>query len=169
MLGLLDRGGKLSKWAHAGEPYFVFLVRASLGATFASAGYGKLTHLERTIGFFRDLGIPAPELQAPFIGGLELVGGVCIALGLLTRLVSPLLAGTMIVAMLTAILPDVEGALDLLTRDESLYLFLFAWLLTAGAGTVSLDHWLARRLPRLSWLARAQAAAPIATSPAQAG
>jgi putative oxidoreductase len=169
MLGLLDRGGKLSTWARAGEPYFVFLVRASLGATFAATGYGKLMHLERTIGFFRDLGIPAPELQAPFIGGLELVGGLCIALGLLTRVVSLPLAGTMVVAILTAILPDVDGALDLFTRDEALYLFLFGWLLTAGPGTVSLDHWLGRRLPRLQWLASAQAGVPIDTSPAQAG
>src|SRR6187549_3416196 len=124
----------LAKWARMSEPYFVLLVRTSLGATFASTGYGKLTHLERTVTFFRELGIPAPEVQAPFIGGLELLGGLCIVLGLLTRVVSVPLAATMIVAIATALLPDVSGPVDLLSLDETLYLALFAWLAAAGPG-----------------------------------
>ena len=118
-MSFFERGAVV--WAvstRAVEPYFWLLVRVAVGATFASTGLGKLEHLDRTIGFFRELGIPAPELQAPFIGGLELVGGICVALGLFTRLAAVPLAGTMLVAIATALWPDVHTPLDLLTLPD---------------------------------------------------
>jgi putative oxidoreductase len=145
-MSFLERGAMV--WAgsaRAVEPYFWLLVRVALGATFASTGWGKLVHLDRTIGFFRELGIPAPELQAPFIGGLELVGGICVALGLFTRFVAVPLALTMLVAIATALWPDIHTPLDLLTLDEALYLTLFCTLASRGAGPLSLDHWLVNR------------------------
>jgi putative oxidoreductase len=141
---MVTRVGKVVQRVQAAEPYFAFLLRLSLGVVFARTGYGKLTHLERTVNFFRELGIPAPELQAVFIGTLELAGGICIAVGLLTRVVAIPLAGTMVVAILTALLPEVSGVLDLLALDETLYLFLFGWLVAHGPGAVSLDHVLVR-------------------------
>jgi len=148
-MSITRAGINVMKRARQVEPYLVLLVRLSLGVVFARTGYGKLTHLERTVNFFRELHIPAPEVQAVFIGSLELAGGICIALGLLTRVVSIPLAGTMVVAILTALLPEVSGALDLIALDETLYLFLFLWLTTAGAGKASLDHLLARAVPAL--------------------
>jgi putative oxidoreductase len=146
---MVTRVGKVLQWLQRAEPYLAFLPRLSLGLVFARTGYGKLTHLERTADFFRELGIPAPEMQAIFIGGLELVGGACLVLGLLTRVVSIPLAGTMVVAILTALLPEVSGALDLLALDETLYLFLFGWLVVRGPGSLSADHLLVRVVPTL--------------------
>jgi putative oxidoreductase len=120
------------------------LARLAVGVVFASTGWGKLHDLEQVTNFFRQLGIPAPELQAPFVAGTELVCGTLVLLGLGTRLAAVPLIGTMIVAILTAILPDVSGVIDLLGRVEVLYIVLFVWLAVAGPGPVSLDGLVAR-------------------------
>jgi uncharacterized membrane protein YphA (DoxX/SURF4 family) len=70
-------------------------------------------------------------------------------LGLFTRASSLPLAGTMVVAILSALLPDVSSVLDLLALDETLYLFLFGWLIAHGPGWISLDHLLVRAFPHL--------------------
>lgn len=50
--------------------------RLALGWVFVQSGWGKLHNLENAIGYFDSLGIPATHLQAPFVAGVELVGGV---------------------------------------------------------------------------------------------
>jgi hypothetical protein len=50
----------------------------------------------------------------------------------------------MVVAIATAIRPDVAGLTDLLGRVEVLYLVLFAWITVDGPGAVSLDALIAR-------------------------
>ena len=111
-------------------------------------GLGKLQHLDRVVEFFRSLGIPAPELQAPFVACVELFGGALLVAGLATRFVAVPLAATMLVAIATALWPDLEGAVDLLGKSELLYIVVFAWLAIAGAGSVSLDALVARALGR---------------------
>src|SRR4051812_37399468 len=90
--------------AHRGalQSTALLLVRISVGVVFAMTGWGKLHHLEDIIEFFRSLGIPYPELQAPLVAGLELVGGSLLVVGFCSRLVSVPLIGTMVVAMVTA-------------------------------------------------------------------
>jgi putative oxidoreductase len=122
--------------------------RLAVGIVFATAGFGKLQNLDGVVEFFRSLGIPAPELQAPFVATVELVGGVLLALGLGTRFVAVPLAATMGVAIATALWPDLEGAIDLLGKSELLYIVIFAWLAIAGAGAASLDALVARALGR---------------------
>jgi len=51
------------------------LARISVGLVFAHTGWGKLHNLEKVTAFFRELGIPRPELQAPFVAGTEFVCG----------------------------------------------------------------------------------------------
>lgn len=116
------------------------LPRVIVGAIFAQSGWGKLTHLERTIEFFTKLGIPAPGLQAPFVGSVELLGGVCLAIGLATRGVSALLIGVMGVALLTAILPNLESPADLIATSEVLYLALLAGWVVRGGGSLAVDR-----------------------------
>jgi putative oxidoreductase len=122
--------------------------RLAVGAVFATTGWGKLNDLERIVAFFRELGIPAPELQAPFVATVELVGGTLLLLGLGTRLAALPLIGTMLVAIATAIWPDVSGLVDLLGRVEVLYSVLLLWIVVSGPGAVSLDALVARRLER---------------------
>jgi len=138
-------------------------VRLSLGAVFLGTGWGKLHNLGQVTSFFTELGIPFPAAQAAIVSGVELVGGTLILLGLFTRLAALPLMGTMVVAILTAKRPEIDGIRTLLAFDEATYLAGFLWLLVAGAGKASLD-WLffARRsaLPRPLLNARTAAAEP---------
>lgn len=113
---------------------------------FAEAGFGKLQNLERTTEFFEGLGIPAPGLQALLVGNVEFIGGALLVLGLLARLAAIPLAITMVVAIATALLPDVEGALDFITLGEVHYFALLAWVITHGPGKWSVDTWVWKTL-----------------------
>jgi putative oxidoreductase len=104
---------------------------------FWQSGSGKLQNLERVIAFFTELGIPSPELQAPFVAGVELVGGALLMIGLATRIASIPLAIVMCVALATAV--EWEGFTGLIFTDEFAYLAVFVWLLVAGPGAASLD------------------------------
>ncbi len=128
--------------------------RMALGWVFAQSGWGKLHDLPRVVEYFGSLGIPAPHIQAPFVAGVELVGGLLLLGGLLTRLVSIPLAMTMVVALLTARRADIASAADLYGTVEFLYLLGFGFLAAFGAGLLSLDEVLVRRF------ATARAAAP---------
>jgi putative oxidoreductase len=77
-------------------------VRLYWGWQFAQTGWGKLHRLDQVTQFFTSLGIPAAGLNAGFISGLELVGGVLLAVGLATRPVALLFVGDMLVAYITA-------------------------------------------------------------------
>jgi len=126
-------------------------VRLSLGCVFLGTGWGKMHNLGQVTSFFTELGIPFPAVNAAMVSGVELVGGTLILLGLFTRFaVLPLMA-TMVVAILTAKRPEIEGIRSLLAFDESLYFAGFLWLFVAGAGKASLDALLFGRksgLPR---------------------
>jgi len=119
--------------------------RVVLGFVFVHSGWGKLHHLADVVQFFRDLGIPAPELQAPFVATTELVCGALVLAGLATRLAALPLAAVMSVALATALAPRIEGFADLFGLAEFLYLVLLATLVMEGAGPLSLDA-LARRV-----------------------
>lgn len=125
------------------------LARAVVGIAFIVAGKGKLSNLEQTIAFFESLNIPAASLQAPFVAGVELVGGILLVLGLGTRLAASLLIGVMGVALLTAILPPVDGvtakALAGISSLEAAYLAIFVFLAIGGGGAASLDRLIWRR------------------------
>jgi putative oxidoreductase len=114
-------------------------VRLSLGAVFLGTGWGKLHNLGQVTSFFTELGIPFPAVQAAMISGIELVGGTLILLGLLTRFTAVPLMGTMVVAILTAKRPEIEGIRSLLAFEEFTYFAGFLWLFVAGAGKASLD------------------------------
>src|SRR5262245_13249973 len=85
------------------------LAGISIGFIFVQSGWGKLHHLEKVVQFFTSLGIPAARIQAPFVAGVELVGGTLVLTGLFTRIASAPLIGTMVVAILTAKRGDIHG------------------------------------------------------------
>ncbi len=122
------------------------LARFSTGWIFLWSGWGKLNNLEGVIEFFTELGIPAASIQAPFIASLELVGGAMLLAGLGTRFFSFMLSCTMVVALLTALREDIESLGDLFSLSEFLYIALFAYLFVQGAGVVSADYFLHRRI-----------------------
>lgn len=55
---------KLDSIAACLQSPLLLVIRLYWGWQFAVAGWGKLTHLDRTAGFFETLEIPLPKLNA---------------------------------------------------------------------------------------------------------
>lgn len=114
--------------------------RIGVGWVFIEAGWGKFHRIPSVIEYFRELGIPAPELQAPFVAFTELSCGLLFLVGLGSRLVSIPLAATMVVATLTAKREEIGTVSDLFGLSEVLYILLFLGILVKGPGVFSVDH-----------------------------
>ena len=128
--------------------------RITVGWVFLWSGWGKLNDLPTVIENFVGWHIPAAHLLAPFVSGVEFFGGLFLLLGFMTRISAGALGITMIVAIRSAKWADVDSLETLLGFDEFEYLALFLWLAIAGAGAVSVDHWLE------GWFQRRPAAPP---------
>ncbi len=129
---------------------FALSLRLVFGWQFFLTGRGKLAHLERTTEFFASLHLPAPGAHALGIGLLECVGGLLLVAGAGTRLLSALLASTMIVALATAHRGEIaaDGLDGLFAAPPFPYLLATAFLAVAGPGRLALDAWLASRFDR---------------------
>ena len=124
------------------------IARITIGGVFIESGWGKLHNLDKVIAFFTELGIPAPQIQAPFVAGVELVCGGLVLAGLFTRLASIPLVCTMVVAILTAKKGDLTQFTDLFGFIEFLYIVILLFLVVKGAGTFSVDRLFPRRTRR---------------------
>jgi putative oxidoreductase len=128
---------------------FLLAVRLYWGWQFMQTGWGKLTDIEKVIGFFTDLGIRAPALSAYFVSGLEFGGGALLILGFGSRLIALPLVIDMLVAYIMA---DREALFSIFSNPDKFtaaapYTFLMASLIVLifGPGRFSLDALLAAR------------------------
>jgi putative oxidoreductase len=128
------------------RPLPPLLLRAVVGVAFVQTGWAKLHNLEGFTAFFDQLGIPLAGVQAPLVAGLELAGGALLVIGLGTRIAAALLSGVMLVAMATAIWPGLASWHHLLGTVEAIYFATLVYLAVHGAGAISLDNLLARRI-----------------------
>ncbi len=138
-------------------PAATILIRIMVGAVFLSEGIQKFLYPEiRGAGRFEGMGMPIPEFLSYFVASFELVCGVLILFGLLTRLaVIPTLI-IMTVAIITTKIPILlgHGFWGFNIRELSQYGFWamahamrtdFAmwlgslYLLLVGAGPYSID------------------------------
>jgi putative oxidoreductase len=120
--------------------------RVVVGWVFLWSGWGKLNNLPAITANFVSWGIPFPHILTPFVSGVEFLGGLFLLLGLITRISAGALGVTMIVAIKSAKWDQVDSLESLLGFDETEYLALFLWLAIAGAGRISLDWWLQRKV-----------------------
>ena len=68
-------------------PYSTVLIRLIVGGTFLSEGIQKFLFPDALgVGRFVKIGIPYPEVMAPFVGVFEIGCGALLIVGLLTRL-----------------------------------------------------------------------------------
>ena len=145
MNALIKLGNKILDVTKA----FVFigplLARITVGWVFVTAGWGKIHNIDRVIGFFTSLGIPAPVFQAHMTAYTELIAGLLLMAGLATRISSVALGIIMIVALKTALAADIGGFSDLVGLTEYLYLVMLVWLAVAGPGKIALDTLIARK------------------------
>ena len=82
-------------------PRSTILIRFMAGGVFFWEGILKFVYTNQGVGRFTKLGIPAPELTAHLIAVLEIVGGVLLISGFLTRLIAVPFVVEMVVAMLS--------------------------------------------------------------------
>jgi putative oxidoreductase len=124
----------------------LLLARLSVGLLFLSTGWGKVHDIPKVTGFFEELHIPAPGVNAVVVAYSELICGSLLVVGFLTRLAAIPLIVSMIVALLTAKLKDIHGIFDLVAADEFTYLCMLIVILAVGPGAASLDNPIAARL-----------------------
>src|SRR5271154_712808 len=82
-------------------PKSTLLLRLMAGGVFFWEGLLKFVYVNQGVGRFTKLGIPFPHFTAAFIGYLEIVGGLLLLSGLLTRLIAVPFIFEMIVAILS--------------------------------------------------------------------
>ncbi len=129
--------------------FAITVLRVAIGIIFFMHGWQKVfaNGIGQTTQFFAGLGIPVPEMAAPFVALLELIGGVLLILGAFTRPIAVLLAFDMFVALVLVHLR--QGFF--LPRGYEFVLILLAGCVTlalAGAGAFGLDQVLFRRRSR---------------------
>jgi putative oxidoreductase len=127
----------------------VILIRFVVGGVFLSEGIQKfLFPGDLGVGRFIKIGIPSPEVMAPFVGVVEIVGGMLLLAGFLTRLAAIPLIINMLVAITTTKIPILQKSGFWVMAHEARvdYAMLLGciFLLIAGAGTWSLDVGLTR-------------------------
>src|SRR5206468_12827486 len=77
----------MRRFLSTNAPVATVLVRLMTGSVFLSEGIQKFLYpTELAAGRFAKIGIPAPQIMGPVVGGCELVCGALLILGLLTRL-----------------------------------------------------------------------------------
>lgn len=127
-------------------PILLLAFRVHWGLAFFRDGKGKLLNHEAVAQFFAEsVQLPFPELNAWLVGGVELVGGLLILLGLLSRPVALVLTINMLVAYLSvesdraAVLGVFSDAQPFIDADPFFYLLTSALVLAFGPGAISLD------------------------------
>lgn len=147
-------------------PVAALATRVAVGIGFFNTGFGKTQRLDKIAEWFASMGIPAPVFHAWFVSYLELIGGVLLIIGLLTRPIAAMLLGTMVVALMTADRIGFLGALGFakkegpegvtvlgdwsfqgLVRPDSglldlaavVFGLLLVWILARGPGVLSVD------------------------------
>jgi uncharacterized membrane protein YphA (DoxX/SURF4 family) len=123
----------------------VLFIRLMVGAVFLSEGIQKFLFPEiRGAGRFASIGLPSPDFLGSFVGFFEIICGVFVLLGLLTRVsVIPLLL-IMIVAIISTKLPQLEskGIWETLHASRTDFSMLMGclFLVTMGGGRWSIDQ-----------------------------
>lgn len=133
------------KLIHTDNSKTTIIIRLIVGAVFLSEGIQKfLFPAIRGAGRFEKIGLPSPEFLGSFVGTFEILCGVLILLGLLTRLASIPLIIIMLVAIATTkaeVLAD-KGFWEMMhgSRTDWSMLLGSIFLLIKGGGYWSLDN-----------------------------
>jgi putative oxidoreductase len=123
----------------------VFLViRLYFGYRLILSGKGKLQNPDDAVVYFRELHIPYPELNVQLSGATELLGGLFLALGLLSRIAPIPVIVTMLVAYMTAHTEQWDAFWTntpiFFKAPPFAYLFTAVVVLVCGPGRFSLDY-----------------------------
>lgn len=160
---------KLSTWLlypPATGPNSTLLLRLMAGGVFLWEGILKFVYTNQGVGRFAKLGMPFPAFTADFVASLEIVGGLLLISGFLTRLIAVPFIIEMMVAMLSTKitmylgtsplpLPPVPPKVGMWAvlhevRSEYAQIMTVIFLLVNGPGRWSLDALLRNRQSSVS-------------------
>ncbi|MBZ9604529.1 DoxX family protein [Phyllobacterium chamaecytisi] len=113
--------------------------RILLSILFIPAGFGKLSNIGGTAGFFAGLGLPVPTVTAVVVGLIELLGGLAILIGFKTRYAAILLGIFAIASALVAHLVPWDQANQINFFKNLAIAGGFFVLAQYGAGALSVD------------------------------
>lgn len=130
----------------------IVLVRLIVALVFLSEGIQKFLYpAELGVGRFVEIGIPFPAVMAPFVGIVEILGGVLLLLGLVTRLASIALIIDMLVAIAVTKIPTLLASgfwkMAHEARVDFSMLLGLLFLLIVGSGAWSVDGMFRQREP----------------------
>lgn len=131
------------------QSILLLILRVYWGAGLQATGLGKFYDHAHIAEYFSSLGIPFPELMVYVVATIEFIGGWCLILGLFSRIAAIPLIVTMIVALLTAHVPEVSMILHdqakFVTQPPVTYLLVSLVVFAFGAGFFSIDAWIGSR------------------------
>jgi putative oxidoreductase len=145
-------------------PAPTILIRLMVGAVFLSEGIQKFLLPDALgVGRFTKIGIPYPEIMAPFVGVFEIGCGTLLIIGLLTRLAAIPMIINISVAIVSTKIPMLLGhgfwmfsppnanqigfwAMAHEARTDFCMLLGGLFLLIVGAGCLSFDTLFSRRI-----------------------
>lgn len=149
----MNKIGQFKSWADAHRDLFLDLARIYVGTGLFVKGVYLMNHREFLVDTIQQAGnlLLGPMAIAHYVIPAHLVGGILLALGLLTRVAAlaqiPILCG----AVFYVYLPKInifEPRQNL--EFSALVLVLLALIFVFGAGRCSVDSYLARKSPDLS-------------------
>jgi len=141
----------ITKLLSSTAPAATVVIRALVGGVFLLEGIKKFLFVEQWgAGRFARIGIPAPHVMGPFVGVVEIVCGLLLFAGLLTRLAAIPLIIEISVAIWTTKIPILLKSgfwpMEAEARTDYSMLLGLIFLLIIGAGPWSLDARIRRQL-----------------------
>jgi putative oxidoreductase len=131
---------------------FLAIVRVYWGWQIAQNGWGKLHNLANVTAFFTSLGLPAPGATATFVASFEFVGGILLAVGLLSRIAA---LGLVIDMTMAYVVADRQAFFSFFSdpnkfaaADPFVFFFVGLLILIVGPGKISIDALQKRVLKR---------------------
>ena len=136
------------------QSLLLLVIRLYWGWLFAQSGWGKLNSLDHVTRSFAAMNLPAPHATALLVATVEFAGGILLAVGLASRLVSLILFVNMTVAYLSV--PDdrvnfshiLSNPSDFYGASPYTYWFAALLILILGPGLFALDTYFGLRYSR---------------------
>lgn len=107
----------IKKLIHTDNSPTTLIIRLMVGTVFLSEGLQKFLFADQLgAGRFAKIGLPGPEFLGPFVGSFEIICGVLILFGLLTRLAT--------IPLMTIILVAIAATKVMLLADNGFWRML---------------------------------------------
>jgi putative oxidoreductase len=149
----MEQKPEQSLWSRTIRPAWhsraVFFIRLAVGLIFFTQGILKYVDPNMGVNRFTKIGFPYPYFTAHFVGTFEIVCGLLVLIGLVTRLAAIPLLIVICTAIATTKIPELSRANQGFwfmvsdARTDFAMLMSLLFLISAGAGSWSMDSRLA--------------------------